>query len=201
MSAWGGGFLLVPPKLRHDESLNQERTYWKIIGTDRDTQIVLRPFAELNPQRPGFDDVPYCGDFLAGGDTVVLRAGDYCEFGTTTPSKVTADGPIMVLGFLSGQDSAIGSLLPSGDPSVFVLPPERQLRRDYVFLTPATYANDFLTITTPPENMITLDGQVINLAGDAGSCKSFCCQTCTARKDGSHTIVGQAPFGGLAYAT
>ena len=100
----------------------------------------------------------------------------------------------------SGQDSAIGSLLRPVIP--LSSPPERQLRRDYVFLTPATYANDFLTITTPPENMITLDGQVINLAGATAIPGSpFCRQThVLLERDGSHTIVGQSPFGILVYA-
>ncbi|MEE2788371.1 MAG: IgGFc-binding protein [Myxococcota bacterium] len=203
VSTWGGGFQLVPPRLRGGGGvLSREFTYWKIIGTDQATQLRFSvPFQQLQPQSPGFEGVPYCGDFLVDDRTAELDAGQHCEFGTQTAVQLQANGPIMVLGFMSGQNAVAGGLLPAGDPSVFVVPPDRQLRQDYVFMTPTTYASDFVTITTQPENEITLDGRPVGLDEAMpipGS--AYVVLHVPLSTDGVHRIAGQTPFGILVYA-
>jgi hypothetical protein len=48
--------------------------------------------------------------------------------------------------------------LPGGDPSLVLVPPVEQFRREYVFLTPDKYAFDFLTVLAPKDTQLLLDG-------------------------------------------
>jgi hypothetical protein len=47
---------------------------------------------------------------------------------------------------------------PGGDPSIIAVPPIRQYRRDYIFLTPDKYIFDFVNIMAPRDARIRFDG-------------------------------------------
>ena len=84
-------------------------------------------------------------------EDVILRADQ--DF------QMTADRPIAVLQTISSQDATgIPNYYPGGDPSIIVVPPIAQWRRDYVLLTPDKYAFDFITIMAPAAARIILDG-------------------------------------------
>ncbi|MEE2789724.1 MAG: IgGFc-binding protein [Myxococcota bacterium] len=205
ISTWGASFQLIPPAERNPGHPN-EVVYWKFTGADELTRIRLSvPFQQLRPRRPGFNGVPYCESFVADGDTIVLRPGEYCEFGTKSAFAAVADKPTMVLGIIVGQ-AAAGITTPfgdhGGDPALFLVPPDRQFRRDYVFMTPDTYYSDFVTVITPANNQIELDGMPLNLAGAqtvAGS-DAYVYIHVPLANDGAHTITGTLPFGITVYA-
>lgn len=57
-----------------------------------------------------------------------------------------------------------GYCQPVGDPSLTLIPPVRQFRRDYVFLTPLDYHTDYAVIVAPVGTTVTLDGTVLTAA-------------------------------------
>jgi hypothetical protein len=68
--------------------------------------------------------------------------------------------PVAVLQALASQGvTGIPGDYPGGDPSLIVVPPIQQYRRDYVFLTPDKYAYDFVTIMAERTANILLDGK------------------------------------------
>lgn len=69
-----------------------------------------------------------------------------------------SDEPVMLSHVSPSQVAAgVPRQLPGGDPSMLIIPPIEQYRRDYVFLTPESYAFDFLRIIAPPDAQIVLD--------------------------------------------
>jgi hypothetical protein len=131
------------------------------------------------------------------GQTILLDSRGFCEFSTKQAFALTSDQVITVMGIISGQESVrsgagFGSHL--GDPSIFLVPPVRQARQDYVFVTPATYHSDFVTITFAEGTNITLDGQPLVLSNALpirGATQKY---IHVELDDGSHKIEGSAPF-------
>jgi hypothetical protein len=69
-----------------------------------------------------------------------------------------SDQPVMLSHVSPSQVAAgVPPQLPGGDPSLLIIPPVEQYRRDYVFLTPESYAFDFLRIIAPRDAHIVLD--------------------------------------------
>jgi hypothetical protein len=102
--------------------------------------------------------------FVLPREDVILRADQ--DF------TMTADWPVAVLQTMSSQEATgIPNYYPGGDPSIIVVPPIAQWRRDYVLLTPDKYAFDFLTILAPAAARVMLDGaplppECVTTAGD-----------------------------------
>ena len=72
---------------------------------------------------------------------------------------IRSDGPIQVLQVLGSQGvTGIPRQYPGGDPSIIAVPPVRQYRRDYIFLTPDKYVFDFVNIIAPRDARIRFDG-------------------------------------------
>jgi hypothetical protein len=72
---------------------------------------------------------------------------------------IRADSPIQVLQALGSQGvTGIPRQYPGGDPSIIAVPPIRQYRRDYIFLTPDKYVFDFVNIMAPRDARIRFDG-------------------------------------------
>lgn len=91
---------------------------------------------------------------LGEGEDIILRADQDFE--------MHSDRPIAVLQTMSSQDAVgIPYYYPGGDPSIIVVPPIAQYRRDYVLLTPLYYGFDFVTILAPANANIQLDGATL----------------------------------------
>ncbi|MCA9534204.1 MAG: IgGFc-binding protein [Myxococcales bacterium] len=74
----------------------------------------------------------------------------------------TLGRPVSVLQALPSQQ-AVGIpsspvRYPGGDPSLIMVPPVEQYRREYVFLTPDRYAFDYVVIVAPRTAEVRLDG-------------------------------------------
>jgi hypothetical protein len=88
---------------------------------------------------------------LEQGEDTILRADQ--DF------LLQADQPVSVLQVMGSQGvTGIPREYPGGDPSIIVVPPIQQYRRDYIFLTPDKYAFDFVTIMADATATILLDG-------------------------------------------
>lgn len=84
--------------------------------------------------------------------------GDWREILSSRDFILESDQPVMLSNVSPSQLAAgVPRQLPGGDPSLLLIPPIEQYRRDYVFLTPESYAFDFLRIIAPPDAEIVLD--------------------------------------------
>ncbi len=202
---WGKDFNLVPVATRRENS-TFERTYWKIIAQSPGTRILLSDtFSALNGAGPGYAGVPDCGQLLdADQKTIVMGNEGFCEFSTKKAFSMNADQNLMVMGIISGQEST--GVLSSfgehaGDPSIFLVPPARQYRNNYSFLTPETYFVDYVTVISSTSNQILLDGNPVDLSSAtaiSGSSQSFI--HIPLAQDGPHRLEGTQPFGILVFA-
>jgi hypothetical protein len=79
--------------------------------------------------------------------------------------EVSSDQPLLGM-TVTGSQSTTGIPIdqPGGDPSMILVPPVRQWRPRYVFLTPDKYAFDFVTIVSRPGVTVTLDGTTLPFA-------------------------------------
>lgn len=203
IETWGRDYVLSPVVLRTTTpDLATEATFFKLVAAEDGTRITLTaPFSSLNPREPGFAGVPDCADRLDGADVIVLNANEFCEFGTRSPVGVRASAPIQVMGIISGEASTGASFNGRrGDPSIFLLPPERQFRSNYTFMAPTTYETDWVTLTVADGSEVTIDGVPINVAGGTlvpGTSWRIVHHQIT---DGPHRVEGSGPFGMVAYA-
>lgn len=92
-------------------------------------------------------------ELQAGQDTILRADQDFL---------LDANRPISVLQVMGSQGvTGIPREYPGGDPSIIVVPPIEQYRRDYIFLTPDKYAFDFVTIMADAAATILLDGKAL----------------------------------------
>ena len=201
---WGQNFSLVPVKERGNNSIF-EKTYWKILAEGPNARVQLSDtFTNIEGAGPGVPGVPDCGQLLeADGRTINLGTRGYCEFGTKRAVDITSDQRLMVMGIISGQGSvnafsSFGDRL--GDPAIFLVPPSRQFRNDYRFLTPDTYYSDYVTLTFTAESSIILDGMPVDTSNARpipGSTNQY---LHVELNDGAHHITSDQPFGITVFA-
>jgi hypothetical protein len=145
--------------------------------------------------------------------------GDTRDLVTFDDAVVSSDGPIIVGDVQASQEAAfIPRGLPGGDPSLVILPPIEQFRKDYVFLTPDKYVFDFIVVIAPPDSTVVLDGLPLDdtrcEVGHVLSYDIFRCQLSFPKidtmlptnpvmpglqNDGVHRIVSNAPVGVLVF--
>ena len=93
-------------------------------------------------------------------DKFELRQGEDTILRADQDFMLEADQPVSVLQAMGSQGvTGIPHEYPGGDPSLIVVPPIEQYRRDYIFLTPDKYAFDFVTIMADADTQILLDGE------------------------------------------
>lgn len=213
LETWGQRFLMAPLKLRQPAQQAQntrEGTYWKFLARENGTEInVATDLNRPNVLGPVDEGVRACSEFAptpeaAVAGTFELNAGQTCEFGTRELVVAEASHPIMVGAFLSGQNSVTNNAdwgSHAGDPSFYIVPPEEQYRSSYSFLTPATYFQSYVTVTTYPGSEIALDGEIVDLEetdyafdSDRGIIRAH-----IEVAPGPHTLKGQLPFGIVVY--
>jgi hypothetical protein len=151
--------------------------YIRILADEPDTTVSFTP--------PLFDDV------------LLAEAGDWVEIELNSHVEINATEPVIVGQFFAGSNGWLDGNC-EGDPTFILQVPVEQYRSDYVFLCPATYDSDYVSITAAPETAILLDGSPITLddrvVGSGGMSV-----TIIEVEDGDHTIEGDAPFGIIVY--
>ena len=204
---WGRNYILAPLKLRGSGAQTREATYWKFLARRDDTVITLdRPFDELNPLPQSAEPTatPNCRDKLTRINQITLNAGEHCEFGTRKGLSVDSNHPVLVGAFMSGQFSTgqedFGN--QAGDPAFFLVPPQEQYRTEYDFLTPPTYALDYVTVVVQPGTNLMLDGAPIDPMDydpELIESQNFI-RAHIPLDDGPHHIEANAQFGIVVYA-
>jgi hypothetical protein len=176
ISTWGTRYFAI-----HSPYRGTEVDYWRVLGSVDGTRI------STTPSIPGLD-----------GATV--NAGSFIEIESDASFEITATAPVLVGQFLvSQQDDRIPSA--KGDPAFVLAVPVEQFRNNYTFLTPAGYAEDFVSIVRPVGVEVLLDGTP--LGGDRFTAlASGTHEWAHIRLDpGAHTMIapGEERFGIAAY--
>jgi len=96
-------------------------------------------------------------------------------------------------------DDGTSACTAVGDPTLIMLPPIKQFRKDYVFLSPNKYAQDYINIIAPSDASVTLDGTLVpagNFTAIAGSNWKV---ARVSVADGTHKVIANQPISVIAY--
>lgn len=141
IDTWGSEYVAVRSKRR-----GLERDLWRILAAHDDTHVTLAPATATVP---------------------VLDAGGWYEFESDDDFVIRADKPILVGQFLAAEQAPVPGRQPgdagTGDPSFMLAVPTRQFRTSYVFLTPAEYEADYVSIAATSGGTAWLDGKPLDL--------------------------------------
>lgn len=203
----GSRYVLTPTRRRALENADvMEATYWRIVA-DEDATISTDPnLDEIDTLPPSNTWTSSCLDNAQDG-VFSLSEGEVCEIGTTVPVALEADGRVIIAGIISGHESTgfrrYGR--QSGDPSMFILPPVEQFRRDYSFVTSPTFARTYVTVAAAPNAAVALNGR--NIPEDARLERTFVELGrdsfevfSVSIEPGVHQIESEAPLGIVVYA-
>jgi hypothetical protein len=190
VNTWGMSYIAARVPVRSTGGL-VEAGYWRVLASEDSTTVSITTISGITIRGVSF---PY-----------VLSAGQYLEFEMTGPAStpgdalVTANKPILLIQYIEGQECTNRGSGDGGDPAEILMVPQEQYLSKYVFLTPNTYANDYVVVVKPTGATITLDGSTV------GSFISVTSEWQVARPsvgDGVHTISGTSPFGiiGVGYS-
>jgi len=115
---------------------------------------------------------------------VLPSRGAYVDLVSYHDFALAADRPITLASIQASQDAArVRRPYPGGDPSLVLIPPTQQYRKDYVFLTPDKYAFDFLIVTAPASANVMIDGRPLD---------ELECETAWANGGDAPTVAGVA---------
>jgi len=96
------------------------------------------------------------------GFPLSLGAGEFYQFEYDGDFEVTANAPVSVIQYMTGA-AYCGDDDPTatGDPAMLVVIPEEQFIDDYIFLTPANYVQDYITVVATTGTTVILDGEEV----------------------------------------
>ncbi len=129
----------------------------------------LRILAQKPNTTVTFTPAPTSGNCPQGGNVgpPPLAPGQFCEVRIIGDTEIAATEPVLVGHYLqssmwsttTGQSSTIGT----GDPSMAIAAPSEQFRKEYAFLVPAQYMQNYVSIAAPATGGVTLDGNPVAL--------------------------------------
>jgi hypothetical protein len=156
------------------QQFSREPNYLRVVSAEDDNTVSFTP---------------------AVSEPVVLARGAYFEFPVTGDVLVRGTKPILVAQFLVGQDFAGrgSSGTGTGDPSMALVAPSGQLRREYVFLTPRTYEDNFANITAPVNANVSLNGVPIT-SWQTSATSSYVSARVRVTGGRVHRLEGSMPF-------
>ncbi|MBU1510562.1 SUMF1/EgtB/PvdO family nonheme iron enzyme [Myxococcota bacterium] len=135
-----------------------------------------------------------------------LNKGQHVEFTATVDFSVTATKPIAVTQFMLGQQYFAGAT--TGDPSMTLIVPMEQYRKNYTFTVPSSMTNNFVNIikpvAQPGKNAPTIyfDGVAIPEASFStaiGNTYFGVHRRTISVAPYNHTITSSQPFGIMVY--
>ncbi|HKU36601.1 MAG TPA: IgGFc-binding protein, partial [Polyangiales bacterium] len=157
----------------------------RIAAVQANTKVRFDP-ALQEPITLGPDDEPF-----------ELRIGNYVRGGedqAPVDVRVTSDKPILIAQYMQGQGSVPSG---AGDPSMSLVVPIAQYRREYIFTASTTYDANFINVTTKLGAQVMLDGEL--LSGDSRDVGASDYKVIRARLpaagSGVHRISSDEPFG------
>jgi hypothetical protein len=140
----------------------------------------------------------------APNDTFTLMATKQLTFAATTGFTLSADQPVEV-----GQILVSQQFIPMGyigDPSLLTIPAAEQHRKQYVFLVPTTFRDNYIVVARPTTANISLDGTPLTgmetgcYTGPVGMIGTVLYDQITCKvTEGQHSLVGDVGFGLSVY--
>jgi len=177
LQAWGKRYLAT-----HTQPVAGEPNMWRVIsGADGNT-------VRFTP--PVFGDSP-------------LNRTEWLEFESTEDFEVVGDEPILVVQYLIGQGSDLGSI---GDPAMALAVPVEQYRLAYNFLSPEDYKDDastgatgqnYVNVIAPNGATVMLDGSAVRGFSGIGSTEFGIARV--EIPGGSHVVTSEDEFGITCY--
>jgi hypothetical protein len=133
---WGFRYVAARFKAR-----GAENDYWRILAKEDGTRILTLPHQITIP---------------------MLNRGQWFEFDSPDDFEILADRPILVGQFMASSGMVDPNWRPGqpriGDPAFSLAVAEEQWRKDYVFLVPLFYEENFVNIIKKATGEVTLDG-------------------------------------------
>lgn len=140
-----------------------------------------------------------------GGEfgSFTLDAGEFKAFYADRGFTLSASGPVTL-----GQVLVSQGRIPQGgigDPSLVIFPAAEQHRKDYVFLVPSTFRDNYFVLAKPVAGTFTVDGRALGeFAGcevePIGTVQSIAYEQVTCPvTEGQHTVAGSEAFGITVY--
>lgn len=133
-------------------------------------------------------------------DQFVIQPGEVVTTWTQKDITVVSDKPVMVGQILVSNQYCEGAYI--GDPSLTVFAPVEQYRTEYVILTPKSWSQNWVVITTEVTAKTVIDGSATDgctkeASGilDGVPYESRRCKL----TEGVHYLTGDKPFGIVAY--
>ena len=202
VGAWGRNYNAAKLKPR-----NKERDMWRILARTDGTRVTTTPnvFPESVVMPDGTEK-----EIVHG--VLELAAGQWIDILTAESFNISASSPVLVGQFMTGQDDPMDfvTLKPAqdetgnlsagiGDPAYIIGVPVEQYRKQYTFLAPEFYAEDYVSIVAPIGTKVVLDGKTIaqdefTPFGDGKYAVSY-----QLIEDGSHELTASQPVGLFSY--
>jgi hypothetical protein len=205
---WGTQYLLAPPSQR--APTRREATYWRVQAGEQEVTFTLGvAMRELELQAPFATGLRACRTLQVPNTqnrAFTLAARQDCVFGVRRGTSLSATAPVQIMGFLAGEEATGPFGAGTGDPSMFLLAPVEQFRDSYAFLTPETYAQDYVTLLLLRDAAggVTLDGAPLDPLDPALVAEPVLGSRYMALHvpvgDGAHRVEATSPFGLLVYA-
>jgi len=185
--------------LAHGETWSAKNVV-RIVAASDGTEIAVEP--------PQWLPSGASADF----ERALLDANQFVEFIASSPFRINASNPIMVAQMRSGSsdwikfgDNAISSYALEL-PSMALLVPSEQYRKDYVFAVPfqgtpagsslAFEPRTYMLVTRKPGTTLVMDGKpVIGVWESVGGWEA----ASIVIDSGTHSIMGSSPFGVLLH--
>ena len=136
-------------------------------------------------------------------DAFTLDAGQFKAFHADRGFTLRATGAVTI-----GQVLVSQGRIPDGgigDPSLIIFPAAEQHRKDYVFLVPTTFRDNYMVLAKPVTGTFTIDGRPLGELADCtrgpiGTVQAITYEQVTCRvAEGAHTVEGDQPFGLTVY--
>ena len=162
LDTWGRAFVVARPVLRNP-GFDEERTYYRLLAGPNGAKVRMIGGDDglFGPASIGATD---CRSLMDEQGLIVLSSLEVCGIGVRSDFRLESDRALLVGQLLAGQE-ATGLTIrdAAGDPSFSILPPVDQLRSEYLFTIPPTYARDYVTVAAPASALLKLNGVVVDL--------------------------------------
>lgn len=157
LSAWGSRYAVVLAPPNNDEG-GEDKVRVRITGSFDGTKLSYSPAAP--PGAPPSINAYQTATFVADASFLVSADQNFAVTQFLLSNEVITDDP-------TPDDDADNGFWP-GDPAMILVPATAQYQSRYVFLVPAEYARNAVTIVRPAGAKVTLDGVDVSATGDWG---------------------------------